>query len=92
MNKQYIIEKTYNGFIIKFDHIKIVHSLWFQLPYQSQNIRIAKTLVEVVRIIKNDLQKQEIKREIGEQVELREGDVFPSVEGVDDKDVEFKAK
>jgi len=84
MNKQYIIEKTYNGFIIKFDHIK--------LAYQSQNIRIANTLVEVVRIIKNDLQKQEIKLEIGEQVKLREGDVFPSVEGVDDKDVEFKAK
>ena len=84
MNKQYIIEKTYNGFIIKFDHTK--------LAYQSQNIRIAKTLVEVVRIIKNDLQKQEITLEIGEQVELKKGDVFPSVEGVDDNDVEFQIK
>ena len=84
MRKQYTIEKTYNGFIVTFEHQS--HSF---LP---SNIRVAKTMTEVIRIIKNNLLNQEIKLEIGEQVELKKGDVFPSVEGVNDKDVEFELK
>ena len=49
MKKTYIIRKTNNGFIVQFDHLKV--------SFQDENLRIAKTLREALRIMKKDLEE-----------------------------------
>ena len=62
MKKTYIIEKAKNGFIIKFDHLK--------MAFEVNKLCVAKDLKEVYRILKEDL-------EAGEIIEVKESESEP---------------
>ncbi len=53
MKKEYIVTKTSNGFIVRFGHL--------DNSYREENLRVALTLEEVTKIIKDDLKVVEEK-------------------------------
>lgn len=53
MKKIYIVEKANNGFIIQFEHLK--------LSFEKPKLRVAKTLDEVIKIIKADVNVEYIE-------------------------------
>ncbi len=81
MKREYRIEIANNGFIIRFDHEPN--------SFRSENLRIAKSLTEVMRIMKQDIMSREVDITIGDTIYLKKGDTFPRVKGVADKDVAY---
>lgn len=56
MKKIYIVEKAKNGFIIRFDHLKCA--------FETPKLCVAKTLAEVMAILKEDLTVIDTKEDI----------------------------
>lgn len=53
MKKIYVVEKAKNGFIIKFDHLK--------LAFETEKLCVAKTLDEVIEILREDINKEDVE-------------------------------